>query len=261
MLINTVILLLRDLLPIVILLSYLRAFITPTAFSLKNMRNIAVSSLLFVLLFIQIVEPISEWFNGTGLELIQIGFISLSFCLLSVVTVLKLLERNIPLSVVLASIAMEAFIVIKTSNFFVFLHVYLQDKTQFINVLTGVILGLGICLSAGAIFYYLLKEWQDSSLNLLLYLLWFLFLAGMFSQVLPLLAQIDLVTLSAPVWHSEHIIANGSEYGQLLAALVGYQSAPSLEYLWLYGGIFLVLSILTLALQLRSKKAQGISDE
>ena len=94
MLINTVVLLLRDLLPIVILLCFLRSFVASSAFSFTHIRNIAISSSLFVLLFIQIVEPISEWFMGAGLELIQVGFISVSFVLLVLITLLNIVGRK-----------------------------------------------------------------------------------------------------------------------------------------------------------------------
>lgn len=261
MLINTVILLLRDLLPLFILFAFLRAFIIPEAFYYKNMRNVAVSSFLFVLLFVQIVEPISEWLNGAGLELMQVGLITLSFLSLVVVTLASINTKKSSLIIVLTNLAMEVLIVVKTSNFFIFLHVYLQDKAQVVNVFTGIVLGLGICLSFGAIFYYLLKEWQDSSAKVLLYGAWFLFLTGIITEVLPLLAQVDLLTLSSPLWSTEHVVANSSEYGQLLAALVGYQSAPSTEYLVFYCGVFLSLLLLTIARYLFSQKHRGTTDE
>ena len=257
MLINTVVLLLRDLLPIVILLCFLRSFVASSAFSFTHIRNIAISSSLFVLLFIQIVEPISEWFMGAGLELIQVGFISVSFVLLVLITLLNIVGRKPILSKALTHLAIEMFIVIKASNFVVFLHVYLQDKTEVLNVLIGIILGAGICLSFGAIFYYLLKEWQETSFNYLLYGLWFLFLTGIICQILPLLAQINMLTLSAPVWQSGDFIENSSEYGQLLSALIGYQSSPSKEFLWVYSSVFLVLLLLAFSVHFTLDKHQG----
>lgn len=259
MLINTVILLLRDLLPIFILLSFLRAFIVPEAFYYKNIRNVAVTSFLFILLIIQIVEPISEWYSGAGLELMQVSLITLCFCLLVIVTLLAVSKRNTNLCIRLANIAMEVFIVVKTSNFFIFLHVYLQDQSQVFNVFTGIMLGVGICLSFSAIFYYLLKEWQESSSRYLLYLPWFLFLAGVITEVSSLLAQVDLLALSSPLWSTEHLIENSSEYGQLLSALIGYQSAPSKEFLIIYSIVFLGLVLLTTLCHLLFKNRQGLT--
>ncbi|XQW86247.1 hypothetical protein ACOYR1_05840 [Thalassotalea piscium] len=259
MLINTVILLLRDVLPIFILLSFLRALIIPEAFYYKNIRNVAVTCFLFILLIIQIVEPISEWYEGAGLELMQVAFIVFSFSLLVIVTLLAISGKRPNLSIRLVNIAMEAFIVIKTSNFFIFLHVYLQDKAQVFNVFIGIVLGLGICLSFSAIFYYLLKEWHDTSFKFLLYIPWFLFITGVVSQVAPLLAQVNLLALSSPLWSTENLIENSSEYGQLLAALVGYQSAPSKEFLVMYACVFFGVALLATLCYLLFKNRQGIS--
>ncbi|GHE77308.1 hypothetical protein [Thalassotalea profundi] len=261
MLINTVVLLLRDLLPVFVLLTFLRAFIVPDAFSYKNIRNVAITSFLFVLLIIQIVEPISEWFEGAGLELMQVSLIIMSFMLFLLITLLRIHRQNTNICIRLANIGLEVFIVVKTSNFFIFLHVYLQDKSQVFNVFIGVMLGIGICMSFSAIFYYLLKEWQETSLKTLLYIPWFLFLSGMISQVLALLAQVDIFSLSAPLWSSEHLIENSSEYGQLLSALIGYQSAPAREFLILYSIVFLGLVLLTAITHFFVKNRQGLPHE
>ena len=239
MLINTVVLLLRDLLPIFILLAYLRAAIIPEAFYRKNVRNIAVTSFLFTLLVMQVVEPLSSALDGTGIEITHIVLYLLSYLLLISATLLKNYQRAHGVAIALASFAIEIFIVLKASSFFIFLHVYLQDKANFVNVLTGVGLGLGICLSIGAILYYLFKEWQQSQFRPLLSIFWCLFLAGLGVKTVPLIAQIGVLDLSAPLFNSEHWVSNSSEYGQLLAALLGYQASPSPEYLISYSIFFI----------------------
>ena len=72
MLINTVVLFLRDLLPLFIFICYLKATLESQVFTLKYQIISVVFGILVAALLFIIAEPLSECFEGRGSELTKV---------------------------------------------------------------------------------------------------------------------------------------------------------------------------------------------
>ncbi len=109
--------------------------------------------------------------------------------------------------------------------------------------------GLGALLFAGTVRLSLPRFFQVTSLLLIL------FAAGMAARGAHELVEAGLLPgLIDPIWNSAHILSEGSPLGQLVVALFGYSSDPSLTELLAYVG-FLVIVGLGLAWR-RARAAQ-----
>ena len=254
MLINTVILFLLDLLPIFILLTYIRAFVCPPLLNRYTLGLGALVSLALILVLFRVSANVSEMLDGAGLEILRASMIMLSYCSLVIGTLLATLQRErLAKRCLFAGIIL--FTVVKGSAFLIFFDVYLQQTEARYTVLTGIFVGGSICLSFSAIHFFLLQEGYASRLRPLMVLFWWLFLAGLLGHVISPLAQVNVISTDSAVWNTEFLIHDSSEYGHVLKALVGYESTPSLAFLWLYSLAILIPLGLTLLSRLSAAHA------
>ncbi len=110
------------------------------------------------------------------------------------------------------------------------------------QVTMGSIIGFGIGASSGILLFYglvgLPATWtKPVSLTLLA-----LFAGTMLSQSALQLTQVDWIEQTAPLWDSSALLAEDSLLGELLYALVGYESKPTAAQVVSYiAGVCLVL--------------------
>jgi high-affinity iron transporter len=118
-----------------------------------------------------------------------------------------------------------------------------QDHLQ--AVLMGATLGFGIGLSIGFLLFYgllgLKPRWGERAATFLLAL----FAGNMLSQAVMQLTQADWIPATQALWDSSNWLPEQSILGQLLYALVGYESTPSLwhvlAYLVGFGAVIVVV--------------------
>ena len=249
MLINTVILFLRDLLPIFILLTCIRAFVCPPLLSRLTLGLGALLSLALILVLFRVSANVSEMFDGAGLEILRASMIMLSYCSLVLGTLLAVLQ-NVRLTKRWLFTGTVLFTVVKGSAFFIFLDVYLQQTAALSTVLTGIFVDGSICLSFSAIHFFLLQEGYASRLRPFMWCSWWLFLAGLLGHIISPLAQVNVISTDVAVWNTEFLIRDSSEYGHVLKALTGYESTPSLAFLGLYSLAVVIPSGLLLLIRL-----------
>lgn len=229
MLINTVILALRDLLPIFIALVLLRGYF-PQQLTKTTLFLSLLAGTIFTLIMSQLSPILSEIYQGTGLELTLV----IGYCLVYGLVLFALFRTSLnfskPSCGLLLATALALLIALKSVNFIVYFIGYWQGINHAEPLLIGLMLGLGISLSFTILLYVLTQALKNYHSNLLLLLL-LSFFAAQLSQVLPLLAQIDWLAMSTPLWDSSAWLNESSEYGYLFHTLIGYQAKPAWQHL------------------------------
>jgi len=236
MLINTVILFLKDLLPIFILCCLIVTCVAPTLVSKQRIGFLFVMSALGILITFKLLPSMGDLIGGKGIEVIQTVEILLAYFFFVHGSSYMLTQKQLSkLQGNLMVLGIALFIVVKGSVFIVFLDSYFVNSESIRNIFTGLALGLGICLSFSALLYFFLLWFIKKERYRLTYFFWALFLSGQISQVVILLQQVDILQSSKALWDSENLVKDSSEYGHLLKSLFGYEASPSLELILLYG--------------------------
>ncbi len=235
MLINIVILTLRDLLPLTILFMWLSAYISPTFFTIKTSVLILLSSLLGILFFFNFAPVFSDYFDGAGMEFILVLLIITLYISLLIGSVLSLNSRQ---SKSIACCALFLGVcclsVMKGTNFVIYLNGYINRSNDNISIFIGVLVALGIGISFSTLYYFILRWCTKKSYQTLLNILWAMFITGLLSHLVQLLSQVDIISNTQQLWDSRMFIEDNSEYGHILKALVGYEATPSMAFVMIY---------------------------
>jgi len=244
MLINTVILFLKDLLPIFILFCFLKANNTSVTLSKKAIILIVSLSMFGIVATFKLLPSMSELWEGVGIEVIQ----SIELLLVYVLLVFSYSSTSINnhssmKRLYFISSATIIFITLNASVFIVFLDSYITNTDSIKNIIAGLAIGLGTCLSFSSLFLFLLFWLNKKDYYLVTYSLWAFFITGQVSQVVNLMQQVDIIKSSEALWDSSTIVEDKSEYGHLLNSLFGYEARPSFELIALYLGSLLVFYI------------------
>ncbi|WP_100642088.1 hypothetical protein [Alteromonas facilis] len=234
MLTNTVIVFLRDFLPIFILLTYLTVFTRAPMFSMRVWAPWVIPGLLLAFAGLTIIEAIAQTFDGAGLEITNSALLLLSFVALLVASIMLMHESKNRSAQWMLLCGTCLFVTYKLIELFIFFGVFWQKVDSLQDLLIGCIVGVGICVSFSALLHFLLTELFVSRLRHIVIVMWCAFLAGQFGQITGLLSQVDLLSLGAPVFNFNQVIADSSEYGHVLNALVGYEASPTSGFLWVY---------------------------
>ena len=258
MLINTMILFIKDLLPIFVLLCLVSTCITPNRVPHKKLLYVCFSSVVGIFATFYYLPMMGELFNGMGIEVIKtLELVLVYFCLLigcSSLLAKKMITAHQSNLIFVGAII---FTVINASEFILFIDSYLANSQSIRDVVAGLSIGLGICLSFSALLYFSLHWFIKKEFFILLYVVWALFLSGQISQVVNLLQQVDIIKSSGALWDSTKLVKDSSEYGHLLKTLFGYEAGPSLEFIMLYT-VSLLLFIVTFFIKSSKKQHYDI---
>jgi len=232
MLINTVVLLLRELLPVVVLLSLLVAA-NPAALRAILLRVLLLGAPLLLLQSGQYSRLAGLW-DGQGLEFWYAC--CYGFCALFIAALLLQKRQH----VWLAAAAVVALLLINGSNLVLYLFLYPRALDDSQALWLGVALGSGISLSIAVLMYHLVLElqlhWRQAAAVLLCFSA-----ARQISAAVFILHQMDLLGGAAPVWSQRLWIDESSELGYFLNALLGYKSGPSQAQLLAWSLTLIVL--------------------
>lgn len=232
MLINTVLMFLRELLPLCLLLATLlvwhrliwRSFVL--WFAVPALMMLALISLQMVW--------ISEQLDGLGLELLYSLLYFGCFALLCVAAL------RAKWALKCSAIAAACLLSISGSNLLLYIWLPTQGENTPADLVLGIALGLGIGASIAALWYYLLtelKQWQRLSFSLLFTLLG----VRQVMMASALLIQSDWLPSGSAVWQTERWLSEQSEVGFFLQALMGYEATPMLPQVLLYALSFSLL--------------------
>lgn len=258
MLINTVVLLLRELLPLVVLVSLLLAL-----YPEQCRRALALVALVagpLLLLQSSFYSELSDAFDGLGLELwYACCYLSCAFGIgvalwwpsprwpsvrwpsrrwLSVPAPwARVLTATGPVWAI--GLALVSLLLVNGSNLVLYLAVYPRQSEENQALWLGVALGSGISISIGVLLFHLASE-LSTKWRALAQLVLCLNAARQCSAALAILQQSDWLG-SAPAWDSQRWLQENSELGYFLNALLGYEASPGY---WQLAGYLLVVTIL-----------------
>jgi len=252
MLLNSVIFVLREVLEASLIISVLLALSQNQAMSKKWALPAVLVGLILAGFYANQLATISSYFDGVGQELVNAGlhFLVYVFILLTVVLLKYPWTRS------LAILAMSGCVVFasvrEASEIIIYLAGFVAIPDLFSSVLIGSIIGAGIGLSVGILFYYLIAYARfERGLFFGLFLL-VLIAGSMVSQTIQLLTQADFISSQMPIWDSSFLVDERSLFGELLYALIGYESTPTLIQFVSYSVSILFAGILTVSTFLSS---------
>jgi high-affinity iron transporter len=248
MLINSLLLFIQETLPICILYAYLctwhALFDThkhslrlleqanckenTTTRSFKGDHHIMYTLSIFIGLVVSSTSTeVRQWLgmtlDGIGYEVVlMVITVACVACVLLAPCLRKPLHRKIYFSFSLFLIVLP-----HASDFQVFLSSVPQAQVKSI-VYVAMSIGLGICISISYLLFFLFMNLNKARPFKLAIAV---FLAAQLSSIVVILQQIDLLSSSLPLWNSNYLIADKSEYGQFFHALFGYDATPTLLYL------------------------------
>ncbi|MDP2713621.1 hypothetical protein [Rheinheimera sp.] len=226
MLINTVLLVTRELLPLLLVL-VLMLQLQPAQKSRFLLLSVLLSTAL-VLLLAPWLALLTQLAAGNGLELLFIGCYSVSLLALTALLTAK------------AKPFMPALLVIAAQGLICGINILLYGLTGIGSVdkgdsyWLGALLALGIGLSIAVLWFHLLDELKRRTPALLLVML-LPVAARQTSEALALLQQTGWLPGGQALWDSSVVISEQSEAGVFLQAWFGYEATPDLIQLtgWL----------------------------
>jgi len=236
MLINTVVLLLRNGLPIVIMVTLLLLMVQ--SYQLYRLKVAWLGTLLLSLFIIfwviHYVDNIAQFYHGIALELLFSSFyiaIYLVVLLCLYITCFKATKININYLYMLIFLLIFS---LNGSRFFIYLTgFWLQSQLQ-VSLLIGALLGLGICISIGILMYFMLLFTQKKYQQPFVLLLVLLFACGQLNQAVDLLSQVDFLPSYEALWNTSSLLSEDSELGYFFTALLGYEATPSILHFIIY---------------------------
>ncbi|GAB3032965.1 FTR1 family protein [Bowmanella dokdonensis] len=235
MLINSIILFLRDALPAFILISVLLAFANQQQRSLMWLGWGTALGFFSAVMLATLVDNLSELAEGAGMELTMI----LLQCLAYGMILLNLAcsvgrQHNARLWQLTAAGAVLLTLTLDGANFLVFFVGFWTHGTSPLALMLGTMMGAAVCISVAVLLYLLCQHWLAGHRVWLCALFLLCWSAGQLVHILPLLAQVDLISPLQAVWDTSQWIADSSEMGHLLHSLFGYEAAPSFWQLVIY---------------------------
>jgi high-affinity iron transporter len=245
MLTNTVILFLRELMPLCVLFAYLVAM-QPGMFANKIYRLwLIVAAIIVPFGFFVIAEAVSDAFEGKGAEIMGISLLALHFLSLVSATFLNIGQAKRAYVVAFGAICFTTY---KGSSLILYLDIYANQMANWQPLVVGSLIGLGISVSLLVLFWFLLSELLTHGKRAWVWLFWILFLSGNTAEISNLLLQINAIDWGASALFDISVhVQDSSEYGHLLNAFFGYDAMPTSLFVGIYIGCFAFASVFALA--------------
>jgi len=238
MLINTVVLFLRDTLPIFLLFSVLLAL--PRVSTVTILWRLLALALIATLAYPKL-GVVSEFHEGAGFELLKsiLFFIAwLGMCCLALLPPARSLAFSVGVSFLVLGIGLP-----NSLHFLVYFISELSRSSDSTLLLLGTTIGLGISISIAILLNVFLTHFVNLKTT---YIFISVFVAAQAANIALLLEQTDTFPSPTQLWDSSGIISDNSEYGHLLNALVGYEATPSLSYMIVFFIALVVPNVIAL---------------
>ena len=242
MLINAVVIVLREVLEAGLMVSVLLALARNASLGYSWLLPSLIAGMAGALAYAWNIEPVSALFDYTGQEIANATLQVLIYLAISL-TVIFIPERTITL---LMATAVALAMIREGSEILIYLSGILHKPESTLPVITGSLMGLGIGTSVGILLYFGLNSLPRAMIFPSGKIVLALLAAGILCQAIPLLVQADLIQASAPLWDTTALLPEDSLLGQLLYAASGYEATPPPEQVitYLAGILFIAASII-----------------
>ena len=237
---NTVVVLLRDLLPLFILFAYLFALDMLNRFDKKWVIRTFFAVLGSVSVLYLNFETIAELFDGRGYEFVSSLIFLIFFLSFGSATIIKAPSMH-AIRNGLMMLGIVALTTLKATEFLVYFGAFVHYGGSFFSMFLGFLIGLSICISFLLLYLFFVQELVSRHKQKTVYLLWFTFITGQITHIPERMSQINLIDAGQPLFNLSYIVQDNSEYGHVLNALFGYESSPSLVFIIVY-----LFSVMTL---------------
>jgi high-affinity iron transporter len=258
MLLNAVIFILQEVLEAALLVALLLAF--SQIFSTSRVWLISALGLGFVsaALYAFNIALVSQWFEGVGQEVINAVMHTILYLMLVFFIVLAMRPESTTNSKRLVLTMMLGVIVAvarEGSEIILYIHGFITIPDLLLPVVLGSVIGAGIGISVGVLFYYVLVN-IDVKNGLRVGYVMTLFLAGsMVLQATQMLIQADWIISQYPLWDTSSLLSERSITGQLLYALIGYEATPTPIQMMSYFCALALMVALSIVSRTRSKRS------
>lgn len=222
MLINSVILFLRDALPVLLFISIMCAIIARETESVAWLTKAVLGGVLGIFVVSLIINPVSELFDGFGFELLTV-----LIHLLAYVSAVLFIFFGKHQRVLVATVATSLLIAIHGTNLFIYFHGFWSMPNVLDALLVGTTLGLGISVSLAILLYYGLRSTLIDSVPKLPLFVLSLAAARQVTEAVYFLIQADWLSAGQPLWNTSKYLSDSSEFGHFFNALTGYEASPS----------------------------------
>lgn len=239
MLVNSVVIVLREVLEAALMVSILLAASRYLELNARWVLAALGLGLLGAVAYGYLLNPISELFEGVGQEVFNATLQFAVFVTLAATVFLIARrfgisggnERALP-AMMTAGVALA--VMREGSEVFIYVSGFLQMTGFLSSVGVGSLTGASIGISVGVLFYYLLLAMRPARAITISIILLALIASGMAAQATKLLIQADWISVSGPIWDTSAWIREDSLSGQLLYALIGYEATPSATEIAIY---------------------------
>ncbi len=254
MLLTSVIIVLREVLEAALLISILIALSKKMGFGFRWLVWPLLLGISSAFIYGMNIDIVSEWFEGVGQEVTNASLqLTIYVMLVLYMLMLTFFAHNKKLSGVFLNFIMITILSLAITREGAEIILYFLSVTHsnnyYMAVIIGMTIGASIGVSIGLLFYYLLISLRLELSILIGIILILMVSAGMVSQASLLLIQADWLPSQLPLWDSTALLSEKSVTGQLLYALIGYESTPTA----IQAGLYLLGLILPVALILGFK--------
>lgn len=239
MLLNAIIIVLREVLEAALLISLLSS----VSASLHVRHYWIVVAFVLgsagAFLYAANLPIISELFEYTGQEILNVLILTIICSCLTLFVVFSKSDdintgkaRTINLFLMVVPVALA--ITLEGSEIAIYLSGFLQSGQKTYSVLVGSAIGAGIGVSIGALIYFALVTCKPTAQFLAVKITLTVIAAGILSQAVALLLQADILSSSTPLWDTSNFLSEESVVGQLLYAVMGYEATPAPQQVVIY---------------------------
>jgi high-affinity iron transporter len=246
MLLNAVIIILREVIEASLIISIFLAFSQRFNLSRSWLLSIPLG-VVFAIIYAFNINTISQYFDGVGQEVANAVIHTVVFTVLCLFTTFAVRFKRLPsLNTILALmfVGVTFASIREGSEIILYIHGFWGSPEQLKPVLIGGAIGSGIGVSVGIFFYYFFVNLPTKLAAKTGFLLCLLVAGGMVLQAVQLLTQADWIASDYPVWDTSNWVHEHSAFGQLLYALVGYEATPTLTQVISYFAAITSMSLL-----------------
>jgi len=253
MLLNAVIIVLRETLEAGILVSVLLSIGHQFKLGLRWLWVALSGGFIGAIIYAINLRVVSTWFDYVGQELVNAAIqYSVYVCLLAICLVIasprpirqSILTPLLTLAVVLASVR-------EGTEIIIFLKGFLHDSDVLARAVTSGFIGLMIGVSVGVLCYYAILLMGHRWSRWIQIVMLTMVAAGMVAQATQLLIQADWLPSPAPIWDTRALLPESSIPGQLAYATFGYEATPTPLEAWLYLAALALVPLLVLLVRYR----------